>query len=430
MTPYSELSKSQLSGILTDLQKEYAQEQEKKLKLDLSRGKPDQAQLNLTMGYLDVLNSSDSPYAHDGSECRNYGILEGIPEARELMAQILDLAPEEVFIGGNSSLNMMHDCLVIAYIHGFPQSEKPWGKLETVKVLCPAPGYDRHFAVSAHFGFELVTVPMTSFGPDMDMVEELVKNDSSIKMMWNIPKYSNPTGITYSDETVRRLANLSPAAADFRIFWDNAYAVHDLHPGEGDVLLNLMAELKKNGKEDMAFLFTSTSKIAFPGGGIAAMGAAERNMAYMKKHFALQTIGYDKLNQLRHVRYFKDINGIKQHMTKHAALLLPKFTLMLDTLQQQLGGLGIASWDVPRGGYFISLDAPDGCAKRIVQLCGEAGVAMTPAGATYPYSTDSRDRNIRIAPTFATLEELAEAAQLFCLCVRIAAAEKLLEQKQ
>jgi len=426
MAKLSELSASGLREELAALKKKYEALKAQGLKLDLSRGKPDGEQLDLSRPMLDSVNSKSDLIAADGSDCRNYGAPAGIPEARALMAEMLELKPEEVFVGGNSSLNLMHDCLGIAYLHGTPKSKTPWCKLPKVKFLCPSPGYDRHFSVTEHFGVEMITVPMTPQGPDMDVVEELVASDSAIKGMWCIPKYSNPTGMTYSDTTVRRLAAMSPAAPDFLIFWDNAYAAHHLHPDSPDKLLGLVAELKKTGKAGMGLMFTSTSKVTFAGAGIAAMGASKENLDYFMKHWGLQTIGFDKLNQLRHARFFSDGYTIERHMRRHAELLRPKFEAVQEVFNRELGGLDIAWWTDPRGGYFISLDTLDGCAKRTLALCAEAGVVMTPAGATFPYGVDPRDRNIRVAPTFATLEEVRAAAELVCLCAKLAGVEKLL----
>jgi len=426
MQHYTEYTLEQLQAEDARLKKEYEEVKAKGIKLDLSRGKPDSVQLDLSRGMLDCLDSGSSLRAEDGTDCVNYGALAGIPEARRFMADIMDVAPEEVFIGGNSSLNLMHDCMGIAYLFGMVGSETPWSKLPAVKFLCPSPGYDRHFAVSQHFGAELVTVPMTKDGPDMDVVERLVAGDSAIKGIWCVPKYSNPTGITYSDETVRRLASMPTAAPDFTIFWDNAYACHDFYPDEPDVLLNIMEECKKNDTANRLLIFASTSKISFSGAGISAFAAAAESMKHLQKQYSLQTIGYDKLNQLRHVRFFQGENSLKNHMRKHAALLLPKFNAVLDCLRTQLGDLGIARWETPRGGYFISLDTPEGCAKRAVALCAEAGVVITPAGATFPYGADPADSNIRIAPTFAAIDEVGTAAALLCLCVKMASVEKLL----
>jgi len=417
------MEKDALAAELSGLNAKYVSLREAGFKLDLSRGKPGADQLELSMPMFDALGSSDAMLAENGFDCRNYGLLEGIPEARRLMADILEADPEEVLVGGNSSLNLMHDCVSIGFIHGYPGGNGGWHKADKVKFICPAPGYDRHFSIAEHFGFELVAVPMLSGGPDMDAVEQLVR-DPAVKGVWCVPKYSNPSGVTFSDETVRRMAGLSPAAGDFRIFWDNAYAVHDLYPEKPDVLLNLPDELKKTGKQDMALIFTSTAKITFPGGGISAMCASPANISWLKKHYSYQTICFDKINMLRHAKFLPDLAAVKEHMKKHAAILAPKFAAVLNTLESELGGLGVASWNSPNGGYFISLDVMDGCAKRVVALCKDAGVTLTGAGATFPYGIDRHDANIRLAPTFATPDEVEKAAELLCLCVRIAAAEK------
>lgn len=421
MSKYSELESSQLALLLEDHKKAYAGIQAEGLKLDMSRGKPGKDQLDLSAGLLSAL---DGASASDGTDCRNYGVLEGIPEARQLMSKLLDLPAENVFVGGNSSLSLIYDVLSFAFLFGLPESKKPWSHEEKVKFLCPVPGYDRHFNMTQAFGCELIAIPMTSDGPDMDAVETAVK-DPVVKGIWCIPKYSNPQGITYSDAVVRRIASLSPAAADFRILWDNAYSIHALDMDDQDTLLSLFDELKKTGKENMAFQFTSTSKITFPGAGISAVGMSGVNLKWFAGHQFYRTISYDKLNQLRHTRFLPDMDAIQQHMRGHADIIEPKFRAVLDALAS-LGEEGIASWDVPRGGYFISLDVLPGCAKRVVQLCKEAGVILTPAGSTHPYGIDPEDKNIRIAPTFPPIGELLQAARLLCLCVRIASAEKLL----
>lgn len=423
MKEYSQMSAAERSDLHNGFMQDYKNFQSKNLALDMSRGKPSAKQVDLSRPMLNTVDQTTSLKAENGGDCANYGIPDGIPEARRLMAELIGVQPDEVFVGGNSSLNLMHDCMSFAYIHGTPFSKKPWGKEEEVKILCPSPGYDRHFAVSEHFGFTLVCVGMTPQGPDMDEVERLVQ-DPTVKAMWNVPKYQNPMGITYSDETVRRLANLKPAAEDFLLFWDNAYAVHDLDVDHPDELLNLMSELKKNGKENMALQFSSTSKVTFPGGGISGVASGPEILSWIKKHMGMQTIGYDKINQLRHAKYLPSAQSVKEHMRKHAEILNPKFQMVLDHLSG-LNGLGVASWSVPRGGYFISLDVPAGCAKRIVQLCKEAGVIFTPAGATYPYGKDPEDKNIRIAPTMPPVEELSLAAELLVLCTKIAALEKM-----
>ncbi|MFO7161399.1 MAG: aminotransferase, partial [[Clostridium] cellulosi] len=425
---YASLSRKELCEIRDSLLKEYEDVKSKNLKLDMSRGKPGAEQLNLSLEVLDCINSSESCKAEGGVDCRNYGLLDGIPEAKRLFAEMLEVKPSEIIIGGNSSLNMMYDTVARAMTHGI-LGETPWCKLDKVKFLCPCPGYDRHFAITEHFGIELIPIEMKSDGPDMDAVQFYVENDESVKGIWCVPKYSNPEGITYSDEVVDRFAALNPAAKDFRIFWDNAYCVHHL-TDKHDKLKNILEALRANGKENMVYIFGSTSKITFPGSGVAMMAASEENIASIKKQLAFQTIGPDKLNQLRHVRFFKNLKGIEEHMKKHAAIIKPKFDAVINALESELGGTGLAEWTNPRGGYFISVNTLDGCAKRTVELCKEAGVKLTPAGATYPYGIDPRDRNIRIAPTYPPLDELKVAAKLFCLCVKIAGIEKLLSAKK
>lgn len=424
MSLYKDFSTIQLQDELNKTNKHYNEFKAKGLKLNLARGKPGADQIEISKKILDVLSSSSNLKAENGMDVLNYGELSGIIDAKKFMADILEVDTNEIFIGGNSSLNLMHDCMAVAYIKGMPNSTKPWGKLDNVKFLCPSPGYDRHFAVSEHFGFELITVPMLKTGPDMDAVEKLIERDESIKGMWCVPKYSNPTGITYSDDTVKRIAQLKPAAGDFTIFWDNAYVVHHLYPENPDKLLSLFALLKKNNNENMLLMFSSTSKLTFPGGGISAIGANEEMINYLTKHFSLQTIGYDKINQLSHARYFKE-NPLSEHMAKHAEILRPKFDLVLNTLEKYFANTGIAKWDKPNGGYFISLDILAGCAKRAYSLCKEAGLIITPAGATFPYGKDPKDQNIRIAPTFANLDELKQAMELLCISCKKAVLEKL-----
>lgn len=425
MPVYQEMSKQQLSQEKQKLEKEYAEFCARNLKLDMSRGKPGKAQLDLTADMLDCVNSNMELKAEDGLDVRNYGGLDGIPEAKRLFSQLLDVSPDEIVIGGNSSLNLMYDMVSRAMLFGTEEDCKPWCKLDKVKFLCPVPGYDRHFAITEQFGIEMINIDMTSDGPDMDTVERLVSADEAIKGIWCVPMYSNPDGITYSDETVRRFAALKPAAKDFRIFWDNAYCVH--HLGEvHDHLLNIMDECKQRGSEDMVYEFASTSKVSFPGSGVAVIASSKKNITRLKRQLSFQTIGYDKINQLRHVRYFKDADGIREHMKKHAAIIKPKFDLVLQMLEQEIAPLGIGTWNKPNGGYFISFNAMEGCATRIYELCQKGGVVLTKAGATFPYEKDPKDSNIRIAPTFPPLDELALAMQLFCICVRLASVEKLL----
>ena len=392
----------------------------------MSRGKPSAAQLNLSMEMMDVLNSSSDLIGEDGVDCRNYGVLDGITEAKQLLADMMEVPKDNIVIFGNSSLNIMYDTIARAMTHGVLGST-PWAKLDKVKFLCPVPGYDRHFAITEHFGIEMINVPMTATGPDMDMVEKLVAEDEAIKGIWCVPKYSNPQGITYSDETVHRFATLKPAAKDFRIFWDNAYGIHHLYEDKQDYLTEILMECKKAGNPDMVYKFSSTSKISFPGSGIAAIAASDANLKEIREMMKVQTIGHDKLNQLRHVRYFKDIHGMVEHMKKHADIMRPKFDAVLETLDRELGGLEIGSWIAPRGGYFISFDAMEGCAKSIVAKAKEAGLVMTGAGATFPYGKDPKDSNIRIAPSYPTPEELKTAAEIFVLSVKLVSIEKLLE---
>lgn len=427
MPDYLSLSKEQLKIKKSELQKQYETFKAKNLKLDMSRGKPGADQLDLSLEVLDCINSSESCKSEGGADCRNYGLLDGIPEAKKLFADILEVKPSEIIIDGNSSLNMMYDTVARAFTHGI-LGETPWCKLDNVKFLCPSPGYDRHFKVTEFFGVEMISIEMKSDGPSMDEVERLVSSDPAIKGIWCVPKYSNPQGITYSDEVVRRFAKLKPAAPDFRIFWDNAYCVHDLNDTP-DKLLNILDACRENGNENMVYIFGSTSKISFPGSGVAMMAGSEQNIEDIKSKLAFQTIGPDKLNQLRHVRFFKNTDGILAHMKKHAAIIKPKFDTVFESLERELNGSGLLSWTNPNGGYFISVDTLDCCAKRIVQLCGEAGVIMTPAGATYPYGIDPHDCNIRISPTFPPIHELEMAMELFCLCVKLASVEKLLEKE-
>jgi len=428
MTPYVEMTQEELLKEKVALEKEYEEVKKKGLKLDMSRGKPAAAQLDISMEMMDVLNSKTNLKGEEGVDCRNYGILDGIKEAKQLLADMMEVEPEKIIIYGNSSLNVMYDTVSRAMTHGVLGST-PWAKLDKVKFLCPVPGYDRHFAITEYFGIEMINVPMTSEGPDMDVVEKLVKEDEAIKGIWCVPKYSNPQGITFSDECVRRFARLDPAAKDFRIYWDNAYCIHHLYDENQDHLIELLAECEKAGKPDMVYKFCSTSKISFPGSGVAAIVASEANLSEIRKQLTIQTIGHDKVNQLRHVRYFKDLAGMEEHMKKQATILRPKFEAVLETLEEELGGKGVGSWIAPKGGYFISFEALDGCAKKIVAMCKDAGVVMTNAGATYPYGVDPHDSNIRIAPSFPTPEELTITAKLFVLCVKLVSVNKILESK-
>ena len=425
---YNDMSKEELLALKESLNKEYAEAKAKGLALDMSRGKPSAKQLDVSLGLLDTINSSSDLKALDGTDCRNYGVLDGIPEAKKLMADMMGTTPDHVIVYGNASLNIMYDQISRAYTHGI-LGNTPWCKLDKVKFLCPVPGYDRHFAITERFGIEMINIPMSESGPDMGMVEEYVSKDASVKGIWCVPKYSNPQGYTYSEETVKRMAALKPAAEDFRIFWDNAYVIHDLYDDNKDEIADIISECEKAGNPDMVFEFASTSKVSFPGSGIAALATSANNIADIKKQLTIQTIGHDKLNQLRHVIFFKDINGLKEHMRKHAEFIRPKFEAVESVLEEELSGLGIGSWTEPKGGYFISFDAMDGCAKAIVAKCKEAGVKLTGAGATFPYGKDPKDSNIRIAPSFPTPEEMKQADDLFVLCVKLVSVEKLLENK-
>lgn len=428
MKAYQELSKEELLALREQLAAEYEEAKGKGLKLDMSRGKPAVAQLDMENDFMDVLNSQSLFKAEDGVDVRNYGDMDGIPEAKRLMADMMGVPAENVIVCGNSSLAIMYDTVSRSVTHGVMGST-PWCKLDSVKFLCPAPGYDRHFALTQHFGIEMITVPMTPQGPDMDLVEKLVAEDESVKGIWCVPMYSNPQGYTYSEETVKRFANLKPAAKDFRIFWDNAYAVHHLYEDRQDELAEILGLCAEAGNPDMVYEFSSTSKITYAGAGISAVAASQANLADIRKSMTLQTIGHDKVNQLRHARYFKDLNGIREHMKKHAAWMRPKFDAVLKVLDEEMGGLGIGEWTRPNGGYFISFESMEGCAKAIVAKCKEAGLVLTGAGATYPYGKDPKDSNIRIAPSFPTPEEMEVATDLFVLCVKMISVEKLLEQK-
>ena len=425
MKAYRELSKEELLALKEELTKKYEDVKAKGLSLDMSRGKPGVDQLELSMPMLNLVNENSDMKCESGVDCRNYGVLEGIPEAKRLMSEMIGTDPEHVIVFGNSSLNIMFDTIARCMLRGVLGST-PWSKLDHVKFLCPSPGYDRHFKVTESFGIEMIVVPMLPTGPDMDMVEELVSKDESIKGIWCVPQYSNPQGYTYSDETVRRFANLKPAASDFRIFWDNAYCVHHLYDDNQDHLLDILSECEKAGNPDMVFEFASTSKVTFPGSGVSVLASSKANLDDIRKYITVQTIGHDKINQLRHVRFLKDAQGIKEHMRKHAALIRPKFEAVLSTLERELGGLEIGQWTTPKGGYFISFDSMEGCAKAIVAKTKEAGVVMTGAGATFPYGKDPKDSNIRIAPTLPSAEDLAMAAEVFVLSVKLVSVVKLL----
>ncbi len=422
-----DMSKEQLSELLSAAKKEYDGYKALGLSLNMARGKPAADQLDLTKGMLDAVSSSTDCKALDGTDCRNYGVLDGIKDTKKIFCDMLGVAEDELIVGGNSSLNLMYDTIARNFMFGVSKEATPWKDAGKVKWLCPVPGYDRHFAITERFGFELVNIPMNADGPDMDMVEKLVNEDSSVKGIWCVPMYSNPTGITFSDEVVKRFAALKPAAKDFRIFWDNAYCVHHL-TDTPDTLLNILDECKKNGNEDMVYIFASTSKVSYAGAGVAVMAASKNNIDYVKYHMTVQTIGFDKINQLRHARYFKNFDGIKAHMKKHAAIIAPKFDAVIKALDENIRPLGIGSYNTPRGGYFISFDTLPGCAKKVVSLCKDAGVIMTGAGATFPYGKDPQDSNIRIAPTLPPIDELEQAMKVFICSVKIASAEKLLAE--
>ena len=428
MKAYTQMSKEELLELKSDLEKQYQDAKDLNLSLDMSRGKPAAAQLDLSMPMMSVLDEKTILQSETGTDCRNYGVLDGIPEAKKLMAEMMSVKPENVIVYGNSSLNIMYDTVSRSMIHGVLGST-PWCKLDKVKFLCPVPGYDRHFAITESFGIEMINIPMTEDGPDMDLVEKYVNNDEAVKGIWCVPKYSNPQGISYSDETVKRFANLKPAAKDFRIFWDNAYCVHHIYEEKQDEILNILDECEKAGNPDMVYQFGSTSKVTFPGAGVAALATSANNLAEIKKQLTIQTIGHDKVNQLRHVKFLKNAAGIQEHMMKQAAVIRPKFEAVLNVLDRELKEAQIATWTNPNGGYFISFETLEGCAKKVVAKCKEAGVVMTGAGATFPYGKDPKDSNIRIAPTLPTPEELAKAADLFVLCVKLVSVEKLLEAK-
>lgn len=429
MKKYQELTREELLSLKAELSKEYEEAKKKGLKLDMSRGKPAVAQLDMAMDFMDVINSDSDMKTEDGVEVRNYGVLDGIREARELMGDIMEVPAENVIVCGNGSLAIMYDMVSRSMTHGVGGCT-PWCKLEKVKFLCPVPGYDRHFSITQHFGIEMINVPMTPQGPDMDLVEKLVSQDEAIKGIWCVPKYSNPQGYTYSQETVERFAALKPAAKDFRIFWDNAYVMHHLYEDRQDTLPEILSMCERAGNPDMVYEFCSTSKIIFAGAGLGAVASSKANLDEIRKTMTVQTIGYDKINQLRHVRYFKNVEGVAQHMKKHAVLMREKFEGVLSVLDRELSGLGIGEWTRPNGGYFISFEAVEGCARAIVEKCREAGVTLTGAGAAFPYKKDPKDSNIRIAPTFPAKEELDMATDIFVLCVKLVSVEKFLERQE
>lgn len=425
MKAYKDYTKEELLVELEKLNKQYKKYQNKHLELNMARGKPCKEQLNLSMGMMDVLNSNVDLNCEDGTDCRNYGVLGGIDECKRLLGDIIEVDKNNIIIYGNSSLNIMYDCISRSMTHGVMGST-PWAKLDKVKWLCPVPGYDRHFAITEWFGIEMINIPMDNNGPDMDMVEKLVSEDESIKGIWCVPKYSNPDGTTYSDAVVKRFAALKPKAKDFRIYWDNAYSVHHLYPDNQDFLLEILDECAKAGNPDIVYKFTSTSKISFPGSGIAALAASKDNIASIKKQLSFQTIGFDKVNQLRHVKFFKNLDGIKKQMARHAEILRPKFELVEAILEEELKGLDIATWTKPHGGYFISLDTLPNCAKCVISMCKDAGVILTPAGSTYPYHNDPNDSNIRIAPSYPVLSEIETASKILAISIKICSIEKYL----
>lgn len=425
MALYKNMSKKELQAEKEKLQKEYEGYKAEHLSLNMARGIPSKAQLELSMGLLDSVNSSTDLTGINGADYRNYGILDGIPEAKKLFADLFNVTTDQIIVGGNSSLTLMFDTISSAMAHGLLGST-PWASLPEVKFLCPVPGYDRHFGITEYFGIKMIPVEMNEDGPDMDFIEKVAESDPYVKGVWCVPKYSNPSGITYSDEVVRRFANLKPAAQDFRIFWDNAYCIHHLF-NEDVKLLDILEECEKAGNPNMVYMYFSTSKITFPGAGLAGMASSKENITAIKKRMMVQSIGPDKINQLRHMKFFVNLDGLLEQMKKHAAIIRPKFEAVEKTLTQQFGDSGIATWSKPNGGYFVSLNVLDGCAKKTVRLAKDAGVTLTKAGATYPYGNDPWDRNIRIAPTSPTVEELTEAMKVLACSAKLAAVNKLLE---
>lgn len=426
---YADMSKEELKQLQEELLEAYEEKKGLGLDLNMARGKPEKGQLDLSTGMLNVLNENTSFVGEDGMDVRNYGIISGITEAKKLFADILDVKPSNIVVYGSASLSLMYDTVARAYIKGILGST-PWAKLDKVKFLCPVPGYDRHFTICEFFGIEMINIPMDDNGPDMDMIEKLVSDDESVKGVWCVPKYSNPSGIVYSDEVVKRFANLKPKTADFRIYWDNAYCIHHLYEDNQPELLNLVTECEKAGNPDMVYEFCSTSKVTFPGAGISAIAASEANVAEIIKFMGAQIISHDKMNQLRHTLFLPDMDALNAHMMKHADIMRPKFEKVLEMFEKELGDTGIAAWTKPLGGYFISFDGMPGTAKRIVSMCKDAGIIMSDAGSTYPYGNDPKDSNIRIAPSFPPIDELIEACNVFIICVKIACIDKILETKQ
>ena len=426
MNRYENMTREELSTELSEICEKLGEYGALGMSLDLTRGKPGNDQLDISEGMLDVVSSSEDCVCENGVDCRNYGILDGIPEAKRLFSELLGIPKRNLIVEGNSSLNIMFDTVARAMLFGVYGGKKPWGQQGEIKFLCPSPGYDRHFAICEAMGIKMIPVDMTPDGPDMDTVEKLVSTDSSIKGIWCVPKFSNPEGYTYSDETVERFARLEPAADDFRIFWDNAYAVHEIYD-EKVQLLDIFKTCKKYGTEDRVFYFASTSKISFPGSGVAIMAASENNIIQIKPILSAQTIGYDKINQMRHVKFFKDAEGVHAHMKRHADIIRPRFEAVISAFRREL--TGIAEWTEPKGGYFVNLTVPDGCAKRVFRLAADAGVTLTKAGASFPYGNDPRDRHLRIAPTYPSFEDLVQAVDILCLCVKAAALEKAIANK-
>lgn len=429
MKPYAEMSLQELEEQLSQEAARYEDLKGRGMNLNIARGKPSKAQLALSEGLFSVILSSDDCFDGD-IDCRNYGELTGIPSAKKLMGELMGASADQVIVGGCSSLSLMYDNISRSFTTGIC-GNTPWSKLDKVKFLCPVPGYDRHFAITEHFGVEMINIPMHEDGPDMDMVEELVNTDPAVKGIWCVPKYSNPQGITYSDEVVRRFANLKPAAPDFRIYWDNAYGVHWITEFEDprDSLLNILEESKKAGNPDIVFMFASTSKITFAGAGISAIASSENNIEDMKNWMNYMIISYDKLNMLRHVKFFKDLNGIKEHMKKHAVIMNSKFRMVDEVFARELDGLGILDYNIPRGGYFISVETLPGCAAATVKMAKEAGLTLTGAGSSFPYHRDPKDTNIRIAPSMPGLDELEKAAELFAVCVKVVSLKKLIAER-